>query len=172
MRVPKGCPLCHQDVLGTLETDFYCRNCNLMISKRYVDFRHLRIEIRQRIHFHFAKRESAENAPERVSQSAPTTRTTSSATTTQVKTSPAKSAPATKSERSVEQWIPLAEEQKKSKKSAAVREKKKRVSKKRVSASSDKKRKAEKKRRTTSAKRRAPSKGAKESSNSGLEKLL
>ncbi len=60
MRVPKGCPLCAADVLGTFETGFYCQECNLMYRKRHVVFRHLREKTRARIREHFGGEEAPE----------------------------------------------------------------------------------------------------------------
>jgi hypothetical protein len=54
MRVAKGCPICVSDVLGTLETGFYCKHCNLIFSRRHISFRQSRDEVRGLIHRHFS----------------------------------------------------------------------------------------------------------------------
>jgi len=54
MRVTKGCPICEGDVLGTTETDYYCRRCNLLFTRRHIVFRHMRLEARRLINKHFS----------------------------------------------------------------------------------------------------------------------
>ena len=54
MRVTKGCPLCIGDVLGTYETGFYCKDCNMMFKKRHVIFKHVKAETRKLITKHFS----------------------------------------------------------------------------------------------------------------------
>ncbi|MBR9693238.1 hypothetical protein GOV07_04925 [Candidatus Woesearchaeota archaeon] len=54
MRVTKGCPLCQGDVLGTGETGFYCKSCNLMFRKQHVEYKHLKREAKLLIQKHFS----------------------------------------------------------------------------------------------------------------------
>ncbi len=60
MRVPKGCPLCEGDVLGTMATGFYCKHCNLMFRKRHVRFKHYKREAQLTIKKHFTGYEKVE----------------------------------------------------------------------------------------------------------------
>ena len=53
MRIPKGCPLCEDDVLGTSETGYFCRRCNLIFKKHHIVFRHGREELKGLIDRHF-----------------------------------------------------------------------------------------------------------------------
>jgi hypothetical protein len=53
MRVPHGCPLCEDDVLGTPETGFFCRRCNLIFKRRQVVFRHAKEHVKGLIDKHF-----------------------------------------------------------------------------------------------------------------------
>ena len=54
MRVTKGCPICTGDVLGTAETGYYCKRCNLLFQKRHIVFKHAREEIHETIRKHFS----------------------------------------------------------------------------------------------------------------------
>ncbi len=56
MRVTKGCPVCNSDVIGTLETGYYCKYCNVIFHKRYVVFKHTREEVKRKIQEHFGPR--------------------------------------------------------------------------------------------------------------------
>jgi hypothetical protein len=53
MRVPHGCPLCEDDVLGTPETGFFCRRCNLIFKRRQIVFRHAKEHVKGLIDKHF-----------------------------------------------------------------------------------------------------------------------
>ena len=53
MRVPKGCPICQEDVMGTPETGFFCRRCNLIFRRQHIVFRYAREELKGLIDKHF-----------------------------------------------------------------------------------------------------------------------
>lgn len=54
MRVARGCPACGEDVIGTSETGYYCKACNLLFSKRHVVYKHAAEEVKALIHRHFS----------------------------------------------------------------------------------------------------------------------
>lgn len=54
MRVTRGCPICEEDVIGTAETGYYCKACNVIFSKRRVVFKHAAEEVRALVHKHFS----------------------------------------------------------------------------------------------------------------------
>lgn len=54
MRVHKGCPLCENDVLGTSETGYYCKECNVIFRKEHIVFRHMKEETKRLITKHFS----------------------------------------------------------------------------------------------------------------------
>jgi len=53
MRITKGCPLCSTDVIGSWETGFYCKECNVIFRKRHVIFKHLKEDVRRTVLEHF-----------------------------------------------------------------------------------------------------------------------
>jgi outer membrane biosynthesis protein TonB len=54
MRVHQGCPVCKEDVLGTRETGFYCKRCNLLFRHKHVNFKHMKEQVRKLIRHNFS----------------------------------------------------------------------------------------------------------------------
>lgn len=57
MKVEGGCTLCNGDVRGDKEIGFYCKNCNLLFSSKYVNFSSSKKVAQEQIKRHFVREE-------------------------------------------------------------------------------------------------------------------
>ncbi len=55
MRVHKGCPVCSADVVGTKDTGFYCKECNIIYRRRHVNYRDAALEVKHLVIRHFSE---------------------------------------------------------------------------------------------------------------------